>query len=124
LEAIYEATLPAFAAREYDDVLRQGKAADKLYTFKASGADLNDFWLEVALRFAGEEADDLIAGMTAESVLVVRSQIAAGIEEGEGIEVIRRRLTERLPELSTTRARTIADRKSTRLNSSHVKISY
>src|SRR5690606_18866897 len=45
---------------------------------------------------------------TAESVRVVRAQIAAGIEAGEGIEVIRRRLTERLPELSTTRARTIA----------------
>ena len=99
---IYERVLPAFARDSYDRLTDAGEER------KAPSEEVEAGWLKVVDTFLEGEGGKLIQGVSQETIALVVQEIREGVEEGEGIEAIARRLEEEVGGFNRVRARRIA----------------
>ena len=99
---IYRRVLPAFARDSYD------RLTDAEEERKAPSEEVEAGWLRVVDTFLEGEGGKLIQGVSQETIALVVNEIREGVEEGEGIEAIARRLEEEVGGFNRVRSRRIA----------------
>lgn len=102
---IYGRVLPAFAQDTFDELAASLSEEDD---DDRQWRDGIDDWLTAALDFIEAEGAALVSAVAQETVAQIAEVIREGIDEGQSIEEIARRLDEEIGALNRVRARRIA----------------